>query len=371
MTVRPDAAPGEDEGQIVTVEGAVDPDEVGPILPHEHVFGDFSDKIDLPVAAVDRKRAREPFSLETLSWIRDNIVSHEQSLRLDSLETAIEEVGYYHRAGGDLLVDVTPKNVGGDPRRVRAVARETDVRIVHGTAFYVHYSHPDRVEAMTPADIADEFASDVLQGIGDTDVRAGVIGEVGASGEIRPEEEKVIRGGARAARRTGAALSIHPPFHRDEEAPTSKRALWCLDIAEEEGLSPDRIVLCHRDQSKWLESDLRYQKEIADRGAYVEFDLFGHPEAYHEIVDDAQPSDLDRVRYVEKMVEAGYADRLLLSHDVFVKTVLRMYGGNGYAHLLENIVPLLRTRGVDDATIRTLLTENPKRVLTFATPDPP
>jgi phosphotriesterase-related protein len=369
MPLRPDADPGDDEGRIVTVDGPVDPDEVGPILPHEHLFGDFTDKFDRPATAVDRSRASESISLEHLSWTRSNITSHVENLRLDSLETAIEEVGRYQRAGGDLLVDVTPKNVGGDPERVRAVARDTGVRIVHGTAFYVHDSHPDRLEEMSATDVADEFVSDVLEGIGDTGVRAGIVGEVGASERIRSCEEQVIRGGARAARRTGAALSIHPPFERDEEAPTSKRALWCLDIAEEEGLAPERVVLCHRDQSKWLESDLEYQTEIANRGAYVEFDLFGHPEAYHEDVDDAQPSDLDRIRYVEEMVEAGHGDRLLLSHDVFVKTVLQTYGGHGYAHILENIAPLLRTRGMDEAAIRDMLVENPKRVLTFAAPE--
>lgn len=368
MTLFPGAELGEDEGQIVTVEGAIAPESVGPILPHEHVFGDFTDKFDRPSTAVDRQTAREPITLENLSWVRDNLVSHEETLRLDSLSDAVEEVGHFHRVGGDLIVDVTPKNVGGDPERVRGVARETGVQFVHGTAFYVHYSHPDRVTDMDEDEIADEFVSDVLTGIDDTGVRAGIVGEIGASERILPEEEKCIRGGARAARRTGAPLSIHTPFHRDEEDPTTKRALWCLDIAEEEGLPPEQVIICHRDQSKWLESELQYQKEIADRGAYVEFDLFGHPEAYHEIVDDAQPSDLDRVRYVEEMIAAGHEDRLLLSHDVFVKTVLRKYGGNGYAHILENILPVLRARGMAEEMLRRLVVENPRQVLTFAAP---
>jgi phosphotriesterase-related protein len=368
MTLFPSADPGDDEGSIVTVDGPIDPESVGPPLPHEHVFGDFTDKFDRPSTAVDRETAGEPITLANLHWVRDNVVSHEETLRLDSVSDAVEEIGHFARAGGDLLVDVTPQNVGGDPARVRGVARETGVEIVHGTAFYVHYSHPDRVAEMDADEIADEFVSDVLTGIDDTGVRAGIVGEIGASERILPAEEKCIRGGARAARRTGAPLSIHTPFHRDEADPTSKRALWCLDIAEEEGLPSERVILCHRDQSKWLEADLTYQKQIAERGAYVEFDLFGHPEAYHAMVDDAQPSDLDRVRYVEEMVSSGHEDRLLLSHDVFVKTVLRKYGGNGYAHILENVLPILRARGMDEATLRRLVVENPRRVLTFAAP---
>jgi predicted metal-dependent phosphotriesterase family hydrolase len=168
MTLFPRAELGDDEGSIVTVEGPIDPESVGPVLPHEHLFGDFTDKLDRPSTAVGRQTARAPITLENLTWIRDNLVSHEETLRLDSLADAVEELGHFYRAGGDVIVDVTPKNVGGDPQRVRGVARETGVQAVHGTAFYVHYSHPARVDDMDVDEIADEFVSDVLTGIDDT-----------------------------------------------------------------------------------------------------------------------------------------------------------------------------------------------------------
>jgi flagellin-like protein len=80
--------------------------------------------------------------------------------------------------GGDTVVDVTPKGVGADPAAVRGLARSTGLQFVHGTAYYVRSAHPDRVDDATVEDLESEFVSDVREGIDDTDVRAGVVGEM-------------------------------------------------------------------------------------------------------------------------------------------------------------------------------------------------
>jgi phosphotriesterase-related protein len=370
----------EDTGTVVTVEGRIDPEELGVTLPHEHLFGNAIDSLyEPPDSAVERRIAEEPISLENYWWVRRNPWNHKDNLVLDSFDDAVEEVGHYHRAGGDAIVDVSPKGTGRNPEDVRAVARETGVTFVHGTAFYTRDSHPDRVAEMTADEIANEFVADVREGIGETELRAGIVGEIGITGYeqdndaycdwIHPQEEKVLRSGVRAALRTGASVSVHPPSKRDPEYPTSRRTLEVLDVASEEGLPMERLILCHRDQSKWQETDRTYRSEMAERGAYVEFDLFGHDDLYHAAVDDAQPSDLDRVKALIGMIEDGYADRMLLSHDVFLKYLLKKYGGYGYSHILENIVPLLKEMGVERSVIDTMLVENPRRVLTFQEPE--
>lgn len=357
-----------DAGSAVTVEGPVDPEELGVTLPHEHLFSSWSEgKFTPPDSAYERKLAREPISLENLWYVRRNPTQHRANLRMESFEDAVEEVGHFYRAGGDTIVDVTPKGTAGDPERVRGVAREAGVKIVHGTAFYTRDSHPDHVDDATVDELADEFVSDVREGIGDTDVRAGIIGEIGTSGAIHDREEKVLRAGARASLRTGAPVSVHPPSNRDPEWPPSRRGLQVLDVLEDEGLPLDRVVICHMDQSKWLGGSMEYQREIAERGAYVEFDLFGH-ELYFADAEDAQPSDVDRAGYVADLVADGYADQLLLSHDVFLNHLRRKYGGHGYAHILTNVLPMFRGADVPDETIERLLAANPQRMLTFAEP---
>lgn len=362
----------DDANTIVTVEGSIDPEDLGVTLPHEHLFADWTaSKFDEPDSAIERRIADEPITLENLSYVKKHYFSNKDNLRLDSVEEAVSEVERYRDAGGDAIVDVTPKNVGGDPERVRGVARRTGTTIVHGTAYYTQSAHPGDLHERSVDDIEEEFVSDVRSGIGDTDVRAGIIGEIGLSGEIHDAEERVLRAAARAARRTGAPVTIHPPgavpeSHRRGESPASKWGLRVLDIAEEEGLPPDRIVIGHMDMSYWYE-DLDYQRELAERGAYVEYDIFGQKSyLYKPQYRDAWPSDVQRAERVADLIADGHAERLLLSGDVFLKCHRAAYGGFGYAHVPENVVPILRGLDVDEETIETLLIENPRRMLTFA-----
>ncbi len=360
-----------DTGTVVTVDGRLDPDDLGVTLPHEHLFADWTDdKYTPPDSAYERKLAEEPISLENLWYVRKNYLQHRDNLKLDSVEEAVDEVMRFQRAGGDALVDVTPKGVGGDPELVRGVSRTTGVHMIHGTAFYTRSSHPERVDGLSTEEISDEFVDDVRNGIGETDVRAGIIGEIGTSGQIHEQEEKVLRAGARAAVRTGAPITLHtagarPESHEYGEHPPSRWGLRILDIVEEEGLEPERVVLGHMDMSIWYE-DLEYQRELAERGAYVEYDIFGQKSyLYKERFEDAWPSDVQRVERLAELIEDGYADRLLISQDVFLKCHRLAYGGFGYAHILENVVPILEGVGVSKAQVNLLLRENPRRLLTF------
>lgn len=361
-----------DTGSIVTVTGRIDPDTLGVTMCHEHLFIDTVEALYTePDSAIDRRVAGEPVSMDTLPYVRRNAMQHRDNMRLDSMEEAIEEVSQYVQAGGEAIVDVTPKNAGEDPRAVRAVANETGTTIVHGTAHYVRPVHPERIDRMSADEIADEFVDDVEGGIGETDVRAGLIGEIGLSGRIHDAERKVTRAAARAALRTGASVNFHPPgrtehSQRDRTYPTSRWCLEILDIVEEEGLSPDRVVMSHMDRTVF--EDLAYQRELADRGAYLEYDLWGM-EAALDQYGDSYMSDFQRLSFVTDLIEDGYADRLLFSHDVYTKLQRTAYGGFGYAHVLEHVVPLLKKRGVDSETIDQVLVENPRSMLTFVEPE--
>lgn len=361
----------DDSGTVVTVEGRIDPADLGVTLPHEHVFIDLTDAwYSEHSSAYKRKLARQPVSLDTLWFVRRNMMSHRDNMVLDSYEDAVDEVSKFRAAGGGTIVDVTPKNTGEDPEQVRAVARRTGVQFVHGTAYYTRPAHPDRIDGMSVNDIEEEFVSDVRGGIDDTNVRAGIVGEIGLSGHIHEQEEKVLRGAIRAAIRTGAPLNVHPPgrskhSQRDRTYPTSRWCLSVLDIIEEEGLDPDRVVMSHMDRT--LFEDLAYQKELAERGSYLEYDLWG-TEDYLDQYDDSYPPDGWRVEAVTELIDEGYSSQLLFSHDIAYKVSLTKYGGFGYGHVLENVVPMLRSRGIEEGVIDRILVENPKRVLTFTEP---
>jgi phosphotriesterase-related protein len=361
----------DDVGRVITVDGVVDPDDLGVTLPHEHVFVNTADAwYQPPDSAPERRMAEEPLSIEHLGFVSRNLYSHRDNMRLDSVETQTEEVTRFLRAGGSTIVDLTPKNIGGDPAQVRGVARETGLQFVHGTGYYTESVHPDALADRSDEAIEAEFVDDVRTGIDDTGVRAGIVGEIGVSGRIHDAEERVLRAGARAARRTGVALNVHTPgrtpySQKDRTYPPSRWALELLDIVEEEGLPPERVVMSHLDRT--IYEDLSYQTELAERGAYVEYDLWGL-EAYLEEYNDGLPSDIRRMEWATELIDAGYADRLLFSQDTWSKMQLRRYGGYGYAHVLEDVVPMLRANGVTDDQLDAILVENPRRVLTVAEP---
>lgn len=362
----------DDEGRVVTVEGRIDPEDLGVTLPHEHTFVDMVEAwFHLPESSVDRRLAREPVSLDNLWYVRRHPQQHEDNMRVDDLEETVDEVNRAKRAGVGTVVDVTPKGMGGDPERVRAVARQTGLNYVHGTAYYTRAAHPDGIDDRSEDDIAAEFVDDVRTGIDGTSVRAGVVGEIGLSERIHPEEEKVLRAGARAALETGAQLTVHPPgrspnAQQGRTYPTSRWGGDVLDIVGEVGLPPERVVVCHMDRT--LFEDLEYQKDLAERGAFIEYDLWG-TELYHEEYDDGYLSDAQRIDAVAELIDAGHASRLLFSHDLCMKIQRTKYGGFGYAHLLENVVGMLAGRGIDREVVDRILIDNPREMLTFSEPE--
>lgn len=356
-----------DAGTVVTVRGCINPDKLGTTITHEHVFLDMvSGWFEKPTRPEEQRLAREPMSLENLGYIRLNPLKNKDNMRLESSEEAKEELSKYQQFGGDSIVDVTPKNVGADPLRIRQLAHATGLQFVQGTAYYTRPSHTDHIDNSTSEELETEFISDVREGIAETDVRAGQIGEIGLSGTIHEQEEKVLRAGARAARRTGASLNIHPPLFGPKPSPQA--ALDALDIIESENLSLNRVVVSHMDQDHVAMQDLTDHKRIAERGAYLEFDEWDAWDMYMQDDDHAYPSDATRVDAVVELINGGYTNRLLLSHDVCTKMQLTKYGGQGYAHVHRHILPWLRSRGIEDTDIKTILETNPKDILAFAEP---
>lgn len=354
-----------DIGSVVTVQGRIDPDELGMTMTHEHVFLDMvSGWFKEPTRPEEQRLAREPMTLENFGYVRRNPLKNKDNMRLESMSDAIDELEKYYRAGGDTVVDVTPKNVGADPRRIRRIARATGLQFIQGTAYYTRPSHSNHIDESTVDELEAEFVSDVRDGIAETDIRAGQIGEIGLSGTIHKQEEKVLRAGARAARHTGASLNIHPPLFGPNPSP--RAALNALDIVESEGLPLNRVVVSHMDQDHEAMQELDDHERIAERGAFLEFDEWDAWDMYMHDEEHAYPSDATRVDAIVELIDDGYVDRLLFSHDVCTKMQLTKYGGKGYAYIHEHVLPWLQSRGIEDSDIKTILETNPKRILTFS-----
>lgn len=335
---------------VQTVCGPVPGSELGITLMHDHVFI-RREHWTIPVEASRRALAFESVSMELLGRLRLDPYAAKDNLTLSDADTAATELRDYALCGGRTLVDPTPINLGRDAAALKRIAQTTGLNIVMGTGYYVHDSLPDDFGTRTVEEIRRELAQELDNGVGGSRIFPGIVGEIGTSAPITVSEEKSLRAAAQAA--TSVALSVH----LDAWGREGHRV---LDIAREEGVNPNRIILCHMNPSC---RDLDYQMELADRGAYLGYDLVGMEYRYGKFSRQC-PADYETAGAVLELISAGYLDRLLLSQDVSLKIMLKRYGGFGYSHILENYVPLLRYLGASKGQVDVMLSVNPARVLT-------
>ena len=200
---------------------------------------------------------------------------------------------------------------------------------------------------------------ELTEGIGTTGIKAGFIKIAMGHGGERPftgHEEKVLVAAVKAQASTGAALGIHPARPR-----LVKFLHTYLDIIEREGGRLDKSCLWHMDY--FSPEDL---KSVLERGVVISYDHFGqeeHSERYGR--RESYPTDREAVRDVAALVDAGYASQIVLSDEVAMKCGYVQFGGHGYAHVLENILPDLRYKGLTEEQLDTMMVENPKRILPF------
>lgn len=334
----------------MTVLGPVLAEELGVTLMHEHLLVDATPWFREPEEATRRALARRPVSMDMLGTLENEPFLCRDNCQLLDEEVAVEEVSRFRWAGGGTVVDPTCRGIGRDPQALQRISRATGLRVVMGAGYYLEPSHPSHVRDMTAEDVAEEIERDVVEGV--RGVRAGIIGEIGVSADFTEEEEKVLRGAARAQVRTGVPLEVHLPGWE-------RHAGRVLDVAGEERADPTRTVLCHMNPSG---EDFEYQAGLAERGAWLEYDMIGM-DFYYADQEAQSPSDQQNGRALERLKEAGLLDHVLLSQDVFLKIQLTRYGGTGYAHILDHFIPRLkRHHGFTEEDIRRLLVENPKRV---------
>jgi len=353
------------KGKAQTVLGLIDPSQLGFTLPHEHLLLDCTVDFDEPGNPKDRELAYQPVSFENLSWVRGHRFSNLDNCSLTDEKMAISEVKLFKEAGGNTLVELTPNNIARNPLALVRIAQAAGINVIMGTAYYIDESYtPElraRMNSRTEEDIADEFVRDITIGVGDTGIRAGIIGEVACSWPLTDNERKVLRGAAIAQQQTGAPISVHPGGF--EEAP-----IEIIKVLSDAGADPRRVIIDHMGRTIKSHST-RFR--LAETGCYLEWDRFGSdglypivtPFTYNKLPD--YPNDVERLNQIIQMIGEGHLNQILISHDTNNKIELAHFGAQGYAHILNNVIPLMRAKGMTEEFFRTITIENPKRVLSF------
>lgn len=354
------------QGKAQTVLGLVSPDELGITLPHEHCLIDMSIWFAEPRTVTGKQLAREPLSLDNLWYVRYHPYSNLDNVQLLDEKLAVEELQRYRLAGGCTVIDMTNVGIGRDALALARISRATGLHIVMGAGYYVEESLPPGA-TMNEEDIARDIVQDITEGVDGTGIRAGVIGEIGIKGWPLTEGEKTfLRAAAIAQNETGAFVNIHTG--RSPNSPFE-----VVEYMDTSGADVSRVVMSHIDRTLFTHED---RVRLAKTGCMIEYDMFSlegwMPENIRMVYSEDEPAkradlpnDAARVDHLLALIDEGFIDQLLVSHDHNSKTRLCRYGGPGYAHLLNNVAPIMRRKGMSQGQVDAIMVHNPKRLLTF------
>ncbi len=345
-------------GKVQTVLGLVEPGSLGLTQTHEHLLIDMRCYHWLPEEATLREWERAPLTMERLGFVsRNQNVSLEEATLLDE-SAAVSELRKFYVADGGTIVDTTSVGIARDPLALARISRATGVNVVMGSGYHVPISHPADMDERSEDEIFGEIVRDITLGVGDTGVKAGLIGELGNWHPLSDNEIKGLRAGGRAQQATGAPVLIHPGFRPEALAPI-------MDVLTGAGADPGRVIMGHLDHIGSRAAIL----DLASSGCYLEWDTFGFEDTSLEAALECPiPNDEERMDALEWLAEAGYLDRLLVAHDVCVQSRHSTHGGKTFDHFISALVPRLRTRGWSETDINTVLVDNPARILTLQEP---
>jgi phosphotriesterase-related protein len=298
------------EGFIVSVTGTVNASALQQVLPHEHVMVDF-------IGAKESGPHR--YNLQDVANRMEPFV-----------QAAVD-------AGIQAIFECTPMYLARDPLLLRELSTRTGMIFVTNTGQYKEPYLPEQTFAMSAEELAHQWIREFTDGIDGGDVRPGFIKTAVHPEPLKPVQQKIIRAAAIASRTTGLTIATHTGV--------AVAAHQILDILEQEEVPPNKWIFVHAQN----EPDPEEVLTVARRGAWIELD------GLREDTAD------EHWRRLSLLLDAGFADRVLLSHDSGVYRVGEPDGGKigGYTYLNEHFVPSLRTHGVDESTIHLVVASNP------------
>ena len=303
--------------RVRTVLGDVDPEQLGFMLPHEHLIN------SPPVHA-----------------------RPDPDYRLQDVDKAIEEVLLFKRAGGTALAEMTGPDYGRNVEAIRHISRRTGVHMLVTTGFIMESFFPQKVFDASENELVDLFVREVTEGADGTDIKAGVIKCGTSQGRMTPTEEKVIRAAAQAHLVTGAPISTHTVG--------GSMALAQIELLQAQGVDPSRVVIGHLDRKSL---GCGYFKFLANKGVYLGIDSIGKTKYY--------PDSL-RIDVLKQLIESGFVRQILLADDNGRQSYFTSYGGGpGLDYIPRVFVPMMREAGVSDADIEQMTVLNPRTVLSF------
>ncbi|GAB0088382.1 Phosphotriesterase-related protein [Sergentomyia squamirostris] len=346
--------------QVQTVRGVVPSNSLGYTLTHEHLALDFNHFYRESPQPLNSIFQQPRITLDNVGYVRQYPYSSRYNLTFgdeDSRLAVEKDVEAYKRFGGGSIVENTSHGISRNLGFMYDISVATGVKIVAGTGHYVASMQDTSTLAMTVEQLTDMYSKEIISGVdvnSNLNIKCGFIGEVGSGWPLHDFEKKAIKATGEIQEVIGCGVSFHPG--RSEEAPFEIIRLYL-----EAGGKASKCVMSHLDRTILCDDKLL---EFAALGTFTQFDLFGTECSYYQLNPQTDmPSDAQRIARVLKLVAEGRIQQILMSHDVHTKHRLVAFGGHGYSHILNNILPRLNVRGLSLEQIDHITIENPRNWL--------
>jgi phosphotriesterase-related protein len=262
---------------------------------------------------------------------------------MQNVDLMSEEMRAAKAEGISCIVDGGHPDMGRDINFLKQISMNSGLPIVAGAGFYTQPFYPKDLDAMPEEQIVKALVKQV-----ETDP-VGVFGEIGTWDYLTATERKVFRAIGKAHLATNLPIFTHTGI-------PGKGALEQLDLLEDAGVKPDRIVIGHI--GNLVDPKVPVQRELCRRGAFIGFDRQGGP------------GDAQQVPMVMALIELGYAKNLMFSADLSALNQTKAGKGPGYAKTLTVFVPKVKAAGATDEVLHTIMVDNPRRFLAFVPKKP-
>ncbi len=316
----------ESEQYIMTVNGPIPALALGITLSHEHVLVDF-------IGADSTGYHR---------WNKQEVVN--------TVMPYLAEIQEYQVS---TLVECTPAYLGRDPWILKTLSKKTGMHLVTNTGFYGAHSNrfiPAKILELTAEELSQIWVNEFENGIEGSGVKPGFI-KIAVEGDetLSKEHVKIITAAALTHQQTGLVIASHT----GPDAPAFEQ----ISILQSHGVDPSCFIWVHA-QGGSLEGNIK----AARMGTWISLDNVNMGRETGSEYDVGWYAD--RIRTLK---EAGYLDRVLISHDAGWYKPEEELGGTfrGFAGIFTVLLPALEKRGFSPEDIQLLLEVNPRNAFSI------
>lgn len=340
--------------------GPVNSNELGFTLTHEHFSLNFEKFYVTPPEKL-KSYFTEKITLQNVGFIRQYPYGSKYNISFNDTDThnsILQEAQLFKKFGGGTIVENTSHGLERNIPLMIEVSKSTGIHVVAGTGYYVAAVQPNSTLQLSIEEMSEIMNTELTKNCsGFETVRCGFIGEVGSSWPIQEFERKAICATAEVQSELKCPVSFHPG--RNWEAPFKIMRYFL-----EAGGDPKKTIMSHLDRTILSSETLL---EFASLGCYCEQDLFGTECSWYQLETQTDMlSDAQRLDRVVELVQNGFCDKVLLSHDIHTKHRLVNFGGHGFSHIINNVIPKMLIKDMDEETINKITKENPKTWLSWS-----